>query len=514
MSEQVLRQVSEWLEGLGLSQYAANFAEHEVGLQILTEISDADLREMGISALGHRKALLKAINLLREETSGTALGLSDTSHTESVHSGDEDITGWSRTPGERKPVTLLFADIVDSTELTETLDAEEAHELLYRATERMCQCVEDNQGTVCRFMGDGLMAMFGAPLASERHALEACKAALEMQVAVTRYSKKLTLDQSEPIQIRVGLHSGEVVVLDVGDDPNKPEYDASGPTVPLAARMEQKAPAGGILITESTRVLAEKWIEVDDSGQIAAKGLSNPISVFQLRKVRSSSEPVDVASARPIVGRRSELAQFRGLLQVCSDSGYGQSLLIRGEAGIGKTRLVEELRLLARQSGYASYLALVLDFGTGKGQAAIPSLVRDFLSIDAGSSKSKRVRALDKAQSAGLTQPEQRVYLNDLLDLTQSLEQLTLYDAMEAGTRIEGKHKVVADIIKRLAVRKPILLVIEGLHWADDETLDYLTFLAIALADSPVLLLLTSRLEDDPVNLSWRSPAGEHPTVT
>jgi len=187
MSEQVFK----WLDGLGLGQYKANFVEHEVGMQILTEIGDADLREMGISALGHRKTLLKAIELLRHNLTGVSAGNSAATLTESTADGEEDITAWSRTPGERKPVTMLFADIVDSTALTEALDAEESHELLYRATERMCQAVENNQGTVCRFMGDGVMAMFGAPLASERHALEACKAALEMQASISRYSKKL-----------------------------------------------------------------------------------------------------------------------------------------------------------------------------------------------------------------------------------------------------------------------------------------------------------------------------------
>ena len=273
-------QVSKWLGGLGLGQYEANFVEHEVGMQILTEIGDADLREMGVSALGHRKTLLKAIELLRQNLSGASAGLSDSTLadstladanlSESTSVGEEDITAWSRTPGERKPVTMLFADIVDSTALTEALDAEESHELLYRATERMCQAVENNQGTVCRFMGDGVMAMFGAPLASERHALEACTAALEMQAAISRYSKKLDHNHAAGIQIRVGLHSGEVVVLDVGDDPNKPEYDASGPTVPIAARMEQAAPADGILITRNTYALAARWIETADHGEVNA----------------------------------------------------------------------------------------------------------------------------------------------------------------------------------------------------------------------------------------------------
>ncbi|MCP4471175.1 MAG: AAA family ATPase [Gammaproteobacteria bacterium] len=300
----------------------------------------------------------------------------------------------------------------------------------------------------------------------------------------------------------------------MGDDPNKPEYDASGPTVALAARMEQSAPASTILITETTRTLADRWIETTDHRAITAKGLSQPVSAFTLTKIRSGKEPVDIGSSRPIVGRISELAQFRGLLQACVESGYGQSVLIRGEPGIGKTRLVEELMALAAQNGYATYLALVLDFGTGKGQAAIPSLVRGFLGIAPGSSKSRRARALDEAEKAGITDPEQRVFLNDLLDLPQPLELRTLYHAMEARTRIEGRHGVVGHMIRQLAARQPLLLVIEGLHSADAETLDYLTYLTTTMVDCPALTLLTTRLENDPVDINWRAHAGEHPTVT
>ena len=506
------KDMSRWLDELGLSQYAASFVEHEIGLEILPELSDADLKEIGISALGHRRTILKAI-LLSQQVLAAATA-EDTAEIAAAPGGDEDITAWSRTPGERKPVTLLFADIVDSTALTEDLDAEETHELLYTATECMCHAVENNRGAVCRIMGDGVMAMFGAPLASERHALEACKAALDMQLSISRYSKKLKQNHAEGIRIRVGLHSGEVVVLEVGDDPGKPEYDASGPNVPVAARMEQSADAGSILMTEKTRTLAEQWVETTDYGEVSVKGLSQPISVFVLDRIRSASGPADIPPSQPIVGRVFEQAQFRGLLQACGDSGHGQGLLIRGEPGIGKTRLSEELMNLARQDGYLTYQAVVLDFGTGKGQAAIPSLVRDFLGIAPASSKRKRAQALDAAVKTGITRPDQRVFLNDLLDLRQPLALRTLYDAMEARTRIEGKHRVVGQIVTRLAAEQPMLLVIEGLHWADAVTLEYLAYLAQELADSPVLLLMTTRLEDDPIDINWRARAGEHPSVT
>jgi class 3 adenylate cyclase/tetratricopeptide (TPR) repeat protein len=504
--------VAAWLNGIGLDQYIANFEHNEIGHELLLELTDSDLKELGVTALGHRKIMLKSIESFRaapanEERSARIF-------TDPAAPGNDDTTAWSRTPGERKPVTLLFADIVGSTALTEKLDAEDAHALLYRAAERMCQAVESNRGTVCRFMGDGVMAMFGAPLASEHHALEACRAALEMQAQVQRYSLELEAEHGTPIRIRVGLHSGEVVVLEVGDDPAKPEYDASGPTVPLAARMEQTAAAGSILMTDSTRKLAANWIEAAPEKPVTVKGFSEPITVFRLQRVRSASSPVAPTRSRPIVGRRSELAQFRGMLEACVETGHGHSVLIRGDPGIGKTRLTEEMMRLARDGGFACHLSLVLDFGTGKGQEAIPALVRSLLGIKQGSSKQKRRRALEKAEARGISDAAFRVYLNDLLDLPQPLELRTLYDAMEAQARIDGKHRTVARLLEHSASRQPVLLVIEGLHWADGETLEYLRYLTLAIAEIPALMIMTSRLEDDPIDLDWRARTGEHPTVT
>ena len=505
--------VAAWLNGLGLGQYTANFAEHEIGPELLADLSDEDLREIGVTALGHRKLILKAIASFQPGTTEYE-NSNATPDTESRASGDDETTAWSRTPGERKPVTLLFADIVGSTSLTEKLDAEEAHELVYHAIERMCQAIENNLGTVCRIMGDGVMAMFGAPLASERHALEACRAALEIQQRVQRYSARLESDHGSGIEVRVGLHSGEVVVLEVGDDSGRAEYDASGPAVAMAARMEQAAEPGTVLMTRGTLGLADNWVDSEARGTIEVKGVSDPVSVYRLLKVRSASSPAKSLASRPLVGRRSELAQFRGMIEACVDSGRGHSVLIRGEPGIGKTRLVEEMLRLARDSGFACYLSLVLDFGTGKGQEAIPSLVRSFLGISQGSGKRKRRRALAEAEEDGICDGDLRVYLNDLLDLPQPLEQRLLYDAMEAQARIAGKHRTVAQLLARLSARQPILLVVEGLHWADAATLDYLRHLTMAVTDNPALMIMTSRLEEDPVDLRWRSQAGEYPPVT
>jgi len=508
--------VTEWLKGLGLDQYASTFEKNAVEFDLLPELSETDLKEMGVDALGHRKKILKAISALQPEYP-TALHPADkpaTQETSPQTANDEDINTWSRTPGERKPVTMLFADIVGSTALTEKLDAEDAHDLLYRATQRMCQAVENNEGTVCRFMGDGIMAMFGAPVSSERHALEGCRAALDMQGGIQKYAAEIESSHGASLQIRVGLHSGEVVVLEVGDDPGKPEYDASGPTVPLAARMEQSAAPGTILMTQATWALAGARIDTTEQHAIRVKGVSEPVIAYQLNKALSATESSGISSRKPIVGRKSELAQFRGLLEACLDSGHGQTILVRGEAGIGKSRLVEEMTRLARASGLLNHKALVLDFGAGKGQEAVPSLVRSFLGITQGSNKRERESALDQAEADAIVDSENRVFLNDLLDLTQPLRLRTLYDAMDQRARKEGKRIAVVEMLGKLAARNPVFVVIEDLHWADSITLDYLAGLAAAVADCPALMVLTSRGEGDPLDTTWRARTGEAPIVT
>jgi len=502
--------ISAWLQGLGLEQYAELFAANDIDWDLLADIDQQTLKEIGVQSVGHRIRILKAI----ENLHAPAVESKAPDAVPDRESASEDITAWRRKPGERKPVTMLFADLVGSTALTERLDAEEAHDLLYRAAQRMCRAVESNNGTVCRFMGDGIMAMFGAPLASERHALEACRAAIEMQAGIAEYASELGADREGGVRIRIGLHSGEVVVLEVGDDPQKPEYDASGPTVPLAARMEQSAAPGTILITAETRALAGAAIGTREHPPVAVKGFSEPVEVFELERVLSAAESAQATEARPIIGRRSELAQFRGLLDSCVEENSGQCLHVRGEAGIGKTRLIGEMTRLAQTRDYLAHKALVLDFGTGRGQGAIPSLVKSLLDMDENAGAQERAAAVERASSDGLLDGDERVFVNDLLDLEQPLELKTLYDAMDVETRKEGKRALLAELVRRQAARAPRIIVIEDLHWADAATLEYLSRIAAAAAACPVLLVFTSRVEGDPIDEKWRGGAGGIPIVT
>ena len=252
-----------------------------------------------------------------------------------------------------------------------------------------------------------------------------------MKASIERYSKKLKQGPETGIEIRIGLHSGEGVVLEVGDDPKNPEYDASGPAVAMAARMEQSAKSGTILITHATRDLAADFIEVESRSAISVKGIPDPVEVFRLKKITNSAEPRVISTWAPFVGRRAELAQFTGLMDECLRSQRGQTIFIRGDPGIGKTRLVEEMTCRATELGFDCHKALVLNFGVGKGQEAVPALVRSLLGIRQGSGKQSRARLVEQLENEGIVDSDQRVFLNDLLDLKQPVELRILYDAMD-----------------------------------------------------------------------------------
>src|SRR3989475_426455 len=236
--------------------------------------------------------------------------------------------------GERKQVTVLFADLKGSMELLADRDPEEARQLLDPVLERMMEAVHRFEGTVNQVMGDGIMALFGAPIAHEDHAVRACYAALAMQESVSRYGDALQRSQGVPIQIRVGLNSGEVVVRAIGSDLHM-DYTAVGQTTHLAARMEQMAKPGSILITGETLRLAEGFVQVKALGPVAVKGLADSVEVFELVGAASTRTRLQAFAARGLtcfVGRQTEIEALRQALERAGTS-HGQVV-----AGLGGPR--------------------------------------------------------------------------------------------------------------------------------------------------------------------------------
>jgi class 3 adenylate cyclase len=269
------------------------------------------------------------------------------------HLAEKILTSKAALEGERKQVTVLFADLKGSMELFADRDPEEARKLLDPVLTLMMDAVHRYEGTVNQVMGDGIMALFGAPLAHEDHAVRACYAALRMQESVKKYAEEVRRTHAAVVKIRVGLNSGEVVVRAIGSDLHM-DYTAVGQTTHLAARMEQLADPGAIVITPDTLALAAGYVEVKSLGPVAVKGLADAVEVYEVTGAGRARTSLQAAARRGLtrfVGRDAELEQVRRAQQLAAD-GHGQVAAVVGEAGVGKSRLVYEFARSHRLQGW------------------------------------------------------------------------------------------------------------------------------------------------------------------
>src|SRR5215831_16149848 len=245
--------------------------------------------------------------------------------------------------GERKQVTVLFADIKGSTRLLEGIDPEQAQKLIDPVLHVMMDAVHRYEGTVNQVLGDGIMALFGAPLAHEDHAVRACYAALAMQEEMRRHRRKLQQSEESGLQIGIGMNSGEVVVRSIDNDLNV-DYSALGHTTHLAARMQELSGAGSILMTASTLRQVEGFVQVKSVGAVQVKGVSRPIEACEVvaaTTARTRVQAAAIGGLTPLVGRRAEIEMFNKLVEQVA-AGKGQVLALVGEPGMGKSRLVHE----------------------------------------------------------------------------------------------------------------------------------------------------------------------------
>jgi class 3 adenylate cyclase len=282
------------------------------------------------------------------------------------HLAERILNSKAALEGERKQVTVLFADLKGSMELLADRDPEEARRILDPVLEHMMEAVHRYEGTVNQVMGDRIMALFGAPLAHEDHAIRACYSALRIQESVKRYAEGIFRSHGVPVEVRVGLNSGEVVVRAIGSDLHM-DYTAVGQTTHLAARMEQMARPGTVLLTPETLALAEGFVQASSRGPVPVKGLAEPIEIFELTGANPVRSRLHAAAARGLtrfVGRDAELELLRQALGRAGE-GRGQVVAIVGEPGVGKSRLVWEFTHSHRSQGWlvleAASAAAILD---------------------------------------------------------------------------------------------------------------------------------------------------------
>jgi class 3 adenylate cyclase len=396
--------------------------------------------------------------------------------------------------GERKQVTVLFADLKGSMELLADRDPEEARKILDPVLELMMEAVHRYEGTVNQVMGDGIMALFGAPLAHEDHAVRACYAALRMQESVKKYADEVRRSHAAVINIRVGLNSGEVVVRAIGSDLHM-DYTAVGQTTHLAARMEQIADPGAIVITPDTLALAEGYVEVKSLGPVPVKGLGEPVEVFELVGAGAARTRLEVAARRGLtrfVGRNAELEQLRGALDRAT-AGHGQVVAVVGEPGVGKSRLFWELVHSHRVHGWLVVQSASVSYGKATAYLPVIELLRGYFEIE---SRDDPRTIREKVTGKVLTlAPELGPTVPALLALLDVPADEVSWQALDPLQR----RQQMLDAVKRLLLREsevqPLIVVFEDLHWIDGETQTLLDSLVESLPAARLLLLVNYRPE-------------------
>ena len=484
--------IGAWLRSLGLGEYAEAFARNHVDATLLGALTAEDLKDLGVASVGHRKRLLAAI---AELSRGGGI------EARRVAVGGEPA---SLTEAERRQVTVLFADLSGYTRLSSKLDAEELHQLMGRFFEAIDGVVESYGGTVDKHIGDCIMGVFGAPVAHGDDPERAVRAAL----AIHNLMPGLGEAAGRQLSVHIGIASGQVVA---SGGPGQQAFTVTGESVNLASRLTDAAGAGETLMTQPVHRAVSGVILGEEVGELTVKGLERPVRIWRVLGLREHGAE---GMRRPFVGRRAELSQFQGVVTACREAGAGLTVYVRGEAGIGKTRLVEEFRRIAADQGFACHTGLVLDFGVGEGRDAIRAIVRSLLSLSAGAEPEARRVAAERALAEGLVEPDRRVFLNDLLDLPQPTGLRGVYDAMDNATRGRGRRETVAELTRRASARQPVMITIEDLHWADGITLAYLAELTAAVAECPAVLAMTSRVEGDPLDEAWRGATRGSPLLT
>ncbi len=408
------------------------------------------------------------------------------------HLAEKVLASRASVEGERKQVTVLFADLKGSLELLADRDPEDARKLLDAVLERMMGAVHHYEGTVNQVLGDGIMALFGAPLAHEDHAVRACYAALRMQESVKRYAQEIQRTEGFPVQIRAGLNSGEVVVRSIDSDLHM-DYTAVGQTTHLAARMEQMCMPGSILITASTLRLAEGYVLVEPLGPIVVKGLGEPVEAYEVTGAGPARTRLEAAAARGLtgfVGRQTELETLREAAERAR-AGHGQVVALVGEPGVGKSRLAWEFSRSHRTRDWGILGGTALSYGKATPYLPFLDLLRAYFQIDARDDGRKirekvtgKILALDRA-------------LEPTLSPVLSLLDAPVDDPGWASLEPPQRRLRTLEAVKRLLLREsqvqPLLVIVEDLHWIDAESQALLDTLVESIPTARMLLLVNYR---------------------
>lgn len=407
---------------------------------------------------------------------------------------DKILTTRSSIEGERKLVTVLFADVANYTAMSERLDPEEVHQTMDGCFKILMEEIHKYEGTINQFTGDGVMALFGAPVSHEDHAQRACHAALKILKSIGTYGQKTKNDFGVDFKMRIGLNSGPVIVGSIGDD-LRMDYTAVGDTTNLASRIESMAKPGTCLVSKLTYKLIRDFFECESLGKRAVKGKKEPQEIFELIKSSKVDTRIAASEAKGLtrfVGRKNSMAALMGAYEKAR-SGSGQVVGVIGDAGVGKSRLLLEFKNQLLQHEIICLEGRCLPFGSAMAYTPILDILRSYFEIKEGDQKdlikknmAEKILKVDRNLEYVLPP------FHDLLSLGVEDE---AYQKLEPMQKREKAFEAIRDLLIHESQNRPIIIVVEDLHWIDKTTEAFLGYLIEWLANSRALLVLLYRPE-------------------
>ena len=476
-----MQQIADWLEKLGLSEYAQRFAENDIDFTILGDLTDQDLEKIGIASLGHRRKLLRAIANLETIEKGTpAVGVAS------------PVAPLPLDTAERRQVTVMFSDLVGSTALSAHMDPEDLRGIIFAYQKCVTQTVHRFDGFVARYMGDGVLVYFGYPLAHEDDAERAVQAGLETIAAVSALKTRAVL------QTRVGIATGVVVVGDLIGSGYTQERSIVGKTPNLAARLQRIAEPNTVVICDSTRRLVGNLFELEDLGPRDLKGIARPARVWaalRVSSVASRFEALHATGLTALVGRDEEsellLRRWRR-----AKSGEGQVVLLSGEAGIGKSRLTAALLESLATERHARVRYFCSPQHTDSAFYPIIGQMERTAGLMHDDVPQARLDKLDAVLARTSTSIEDTALFAEMLSLPNDGR----YPALELTPEQRRQRTLDALIFQMQALTRfrPLLIIFEDAHWSDPTSLEAFGRAMDRIASLRVLLIVTARPEFDP----------------
>ena len=498
--------IEDWLEEIGLPQYAAVLAENDVDADVLFDLSDSDLRELGLS-LGHRKRLLKEIDRLKRDEADRREGdcLPSGLHQGTTPRAGKSAQAPSDSENERRQLTVLFCDLVGSATFSEALDPEDLRELLSAYYRCSSKPVERFGGKIDKFVGDGITAFFGYPVALEDAAVRAVLAGLQIVQDIEDFNESLHLPKVK-IKVRIGISSGIVVTGSIGEGTQHEEFGIVGDVPVIASRLQTLAEPGEVLIGEATKRLVDRRLELRFLGTKKLKGVLEPVRVYAALKqnlknlsregATGGGESTSNGQANRFVGREAEIAILLDTWQR-SSAGEGQAVLVSGEPGIGKSRMIQAM--IERIEGEAPP---VLHYNcspylTNSAFHPLIEQLRDAAGFEEDDDSDVKLDKLEIfLERSGCNPRDMAPFLAGLLNLPT--EQRYGESRMTPAQERQQTLQAVIGQIESVSRLKPVLMLFEDIHWADPSTLELLHILVERIQPTSILLIMTARPEFRP----------------